>query len=212
MNKKQVDFEEKNNPEFREFLNGAGRVRVMTDDERIEFLKWQVDPQREKEFLAYYNKYIVKVPKEITFLVKKIEGFDEFLVPEAKKVHDTPVYNTVHEMLGENAGVRLTCYIQKTMEYTEETEKEKMQESVKWLADYFNKAVERGIVGYGCLAPASYLDLVPFGDNLRRRILFIYPVCKLEDSSKQNLNRLMEDKGKGFCNEGEINYEGLTCE
>ncbi len=126
--------------------------------------------------------------------VKIIKDFGDYLTPEANEVYSNIVHTTgsVYQV-ADGKEILMPAYIQKCVEFAPYEEEIRMNEGIKWLADYFNKAVRKGLIGYGVLMPASQLNLIKFSEmSKERRILFVYPICKLTDHSPQNLNRLME--------------------
>lgn len=175
--------------------------------------------------------------------VQKLEGFEELLSDKAKVIANTEAHNTIFERVEVDSSVEegyvrktyLVQFIQKVVEYTDETEQDEMKKATQWLADYFNKAVEKDIVDFACLNKGAFYFELPsyeqmieaqrnfrllhpepesskeekqFDEELlakaktKRRALCIWPVCKLQNATKKELNALMGEDG--FKLEGEI--------
>lgn len=125
---------------------------------------------------------------QVMHTVEEVPQFAEYLTPAALDIYKSPMHTTVHSFPCKEGGwAQVQCqYLGITCDDAEPS-----QTDIQKLADWFNQGVMRGLLGWGCLAPAMKL---PLANGRCLMLLYTYSDLPRETlNEKLGINNFVEE-------------------
>ncbi len=120
-------------------------------------------------------------PTNLPLAVEEIKRFAEYLTPEAEEVYRSFLPAVAHSFPQKRGGwITVHCrYLGLTISDGGRGEEFPSPGDFQKIADIFNRAVDEGLVGWGCLCPAMFLPLATI-DRDKRGLLLVYAFSDLD--------------------------------